>query len=57
MNIYDQLTSKIKDNRGVTAVVVAVVITVLIGFVALAVDIGYLYATKNELQNIADAVA
>jgi hypothetical protein len=38
-------------------VVIAIVITVLIGFVALAIDIGYVSVTKNELQNIADAAA
>ena len=36
---------------------VALTITMLVGFVALAVDIGYLMATKNELQNVADAAA
>jgi len=48
---------KFKDQRGVTAVVVAIVISMLMGFVALAVDIGYVAATKNELQNVADSSA
>ncbi len=48
---------RLKDQRGVSAVIVAIVLAVLIGFAALAIDIGYLYATKNELQNIADAAA
>jgi Flp pilus assembly protein TadG len=57
MKIYHQLISKFKDQRGVTAVVVAIAITMLMGFVALAVDVGYVAATKNELQDIADASA
>ena len=52
-----QLISRFKNQRGVTAVVVAIVIAMLIGFVALAVDIGYVAATKNELQNVADSAA
>ena len=46
------------DNEsGATAVLVAVVIAVLIGIAAMAVDVGYVMATKNELQNVADAAA
>lgn len=46
-----------KNQQGLTAVIVAIAIVMLIGFVALAVDIGYVAATKNELQNVADAAA
>lgn len=46
-----------KDRRGATAIVVAIVLIVLLGIAALAVDIGYLYAVKNELQNAADGAA
>jgi hypothetical protein len=52
-----QLISKFDNQRGATIVVIAIVITVLLGFVALAIDVGYLAVTKNELQNIADAAA
>ena len=45
------------NERGVSAVIVALVLLVLLGFAAFAIDIGYLYATKNELQDIADAGA
>jgi type II secretory pathway pseudopilin PulG len=46
------------DNEsGATAVLVTVVIVVLIGIAAMAVDVGYVMATKNELQNVADAAA
>ena len=57
MKIYHKLISKFKDQRGVTAIIVAVSLTMLIGFAALAIDVGYLYATKNELQNVADSAA
>jgi len=40
-----------------TAVTMAVCLTMLIGFAAMAVDVGYVMLTKNELQNIADATA
>jgi len=57
MKTYHQLISKFKNQRGATAIIVAIALAMLIGFVALAVDIGYLAATKNELQDIADAAA
>lgn len=57
MKTSRQLISKFNNQRGVTAVVIAIVITVLIGFVSLATDVGYVSLTKNELQNIADAAA
>jgi hypothetical protein len=47
----------LNNNCGATAVIVAICLTMLIGFAALAVDVGYLYATRNELQNVADAGA
>jgi len=57
MKTFNQIISKCKEQRGVTAVVVAIVIAMLMGFVALAVDVGYVAATKNELQNVADSAA
>ncbi len=52
-----QFIQKFKDQRGITAIVVAVMITVLMGFVGFAVDVGYVAATRNQLQNAADAAA
>ncbi|MBW2572719.1 MAG: hypothetical protein JRE61_10305 [Deltaproteobacteria bacterium] len=57
MKIHHQFIHRLNDQKGVSAVIVAIVLPVLIGCAALAIDIGYLYATKNELQNIADAAA
>lgn len=47
----------LKGQKGITLVFLAIVITVLLGFVALAIDVGHLMATRNELQNVADSAA
>jgi Flp pilus assembly protein TadG len=47
----------LKDQQGATAIVVAIVILLLLGFAALAIDIGHLCVAKAELQNAADAGA
>ena len=57
MKNYHQIISKCKDQGGATAVVIAITIIVLMGLVAFAVDLGYVAATKGELQNIADSGA
>jgi hypothetical protein len=46
-----------KNNRGQVLVLVAIALVVIIGFAALAIDIGYFYHTKNQLQGAADAAA
>jgi len=51
------LGSMRNDERGVAAIVVALVMLMLLGFAALAIDIGHLFAVRNELQNGADAGA
>lgn len=43
--------------RGAVAVIVAILLVVLLGFGAIAVDVGLLYAEKAQLQNGADAGA
>ena len=47
----------LKGNDGVTAVLVAIMLVMLMSFAALAIDIGYSKVTENELQNTADAAA
>lgn len=47
----------LRNNKGITAVFVLMILFGLIGVVALAVDIGYLKVAKNEAQNAADAAA
>ena len=49
--------SMLRNQRGVSVIIVAIVLVVLIGFAALAVDLAYLFAARNELQNAADAGA
>lgn len=45
------------NERGATAVMVALFMLPLIAITALAIDIGHLYVVRNELQNAADAGA
>ncbi len=54
---HKRLFTRIKDQRGATVVMVAVLMVVLLGFTALAVDIGHLSVVQNELRNAADAGA
>jgi Flp pilus assembly protein TadG len=57
MNSYRRSLKKFRSQKGMTAIMMAVCLTMLIGFAAMAVDVGYVMLTKNELQNIADATA
>ena len=45
------------NSRGSVIVMVAILLVVFVGVAALAIDIGYLSTTRNELQNVADAAA
>lgn len=45
------------NQRGGVAVIVAITLGVLLSFLALAIDVGYMFTTKNELQNAADSAA
>jgi len=53
----NKLNTKISKKNGAVAVLVALMIVPLIMFTAFAVDLGFLYLTKNEVQNSADAAA
>lgn len=46
-----------QSEQGAVAVVVAVTIVVVLGFAALAIDVGAIYAEKAQLQTGADATA
>ncbi|QWV95105.1 Tad domain-containing protein [Geomonas oryzisoli] len=46
-----------RDQKGFALVYIALMIVVLVGFVSLAVDLGYIYVAKGQLQNAADAAA
>jgi len=45
------------SEKGAVAVMIAFMIVTVLGFAALAVDVGYMMVARNELQNIADASA
>ncbi len=51
------LRTKCVRRRGATAVFVVVMLPVLFGMAALTIDVGYLYNTRADLQNAADAGA
>ena len=46
-----------RDQDGAIAVITALLVIVLVGFAAIAVDVGALYLERRELQNGADAAA
>ena len=46
-----------QGQEGTVVIMVALLIAVLVGIAALAVDVGYIMTAKNELQNIADSAA
>jgi Flp pilus assembly protein TadG len=51
------LLRRLTDRRGSTLIFVAVAMVVLLSVAALAIDVGYLYVVRNELQNAADSGA
>lgn len=52
-----KFTKLIKNEDGQSLVIFALLLVILIGFVALVVDVGSLYIKKIELQTAADAAA
>ena len=46
-----------RDESGAVAIITALCLIVLLGFLALVIDIGHVKAVRNELQNAADASA
>ena len=52
-----RLFTYLTNQQGASAVIVAICLIILVGFVALAIDVSHLYVARNELQNAADAGA
>jgi hypothetical protein len=53
-----QLLYPLSNNqRGASAIIIAICLIMLVGFIALAIDVGHLMVARNELQNAADAGA
>jgi Flp pilus assembly protein TadG len=57
MNKIMRMVRPLNDSKGVTAVVVALFLTVLLAMGAAAIDIGHALVARNELQNVSDAGA
>ena len=55
--IPDTLATLAGDRSGATAVVIGLTMTVLLGFVGLAVDAGVWYADRRSAQGAADSAA
>jgi Flp pilus assembly protein TadG len=52
-----RMMKRLRDERGATAVLVGILLVPLTGFLAIALDVGALYAERGQLQNGADAAA
>lgn len=57
MRNYIKYYLPMKEEQGAIAIIIGISLAVLLGFVALGVDIGHVMVTRNELQNVADAAA
>lgn len=57
MSNNSKLHKHLNNDKGITVVLVAILMFVLVGFVGLALDISYMYVVKGQLQNAADAGA
>jgi Flp pilus assembly protein TadG len=55
--LSDLFRGRLSDERGATAVVFALLLVPILGFAAIAVDVGSLYAERSRLQVAADAAA
>jgi hypothetical protein len=53
--ILNCINSKLKDQSGSALVMVAVAMVVILGFAALAIDVGSLYLEKSQQQKVIDA--
>jgi len=50
-------TRILNNRRGIAIIYLALILTVLIAFAGLAIDLGYMFVTKSQLRNAADAGA
>ena len=55
--LRQQLGAPLNNQQGAVAVTVAVVLMVLVGMTALALDMGHALVARNQLQNASDAAA
>lgn len=52
-----KITKRFHDQKGAVLLLMALSMLILLGFAAFAIDLGYSYVVRNELQNAADAAA
>jgi Flp pilus assembly protein TadG len=57
MKGYSKMAPVLRDQQGAYAIIIGLLLIVFLGFLALAIDMGYLWVAQNELQNAADAGA
>lgn len=57
MNKHTNVKNKVEEKGGYVLVTVAILLIVLVSFVALAVDLGVLYSARTAAQRAADAAA
>jgi len=57
MKIYTSSIRQLTNQQGVTAIIVAIMMVMFLGFAALAVDVGFTLVTRNQLQNVSDAAS
>lgn len=57
MNTSKMLVKCTGNEQGITVVFVAIAIFIILAFVGIAVDLGYMYVAKGQLQNASDAGA
>ena len=55
--LYSYAIEKVHEQHGVVSLIMAVSTTMLLGFTALAIDLGHAWMVKQELQNVANAAA
>jgi Flp pilus assembly protein TadG len=55
--VRKSLLQPLRNERGVTAVLVSIMLLALLGMAALAIDVGHALVARNELQNAGDAAA
>jgi Flp pilus assembly protein TadG len=56
-SLRGRIRTRLTGERGATAVIVALLLVPVMGFAAIAVDVGALYAERARLQTAADAAA
>lgn len=57
LNTLSVMQNNARAQRGIVLPLLAVSMVTLIGFMGLALDLGYVYMVRNELQDAADAAA